>query len=362
MKRKRCLILARIPILLAGSAIGLLASNLGDAAAKADAVVIGTVTSLLQSQSNVTFDLTVERVLSGAGVPATVHISHNWNSPAAGAAQTISVTVTRIWLLIGSSSGNWDVVPCKPFNNFGSLFFPASALPPAGVLAYPTGAPLQDSLTFETAWGLLQGSGDPLDLLSVVSPGAPSTAAVLGAFTASPLTSFQAIGLAGMLQTNTTGAISKLASLWPQLADEPRRTLVVWALGDDWRDTTPAGVSQLAALVNSPAVTGDLRAAAIKSLAATHTAASLPVLSTLLFDGNLADEIWAAIGISAFVNGCNMQTPATVPGLDHLKCSSNQYGTSDTLAHGVFGIGPPERDASDVAYWQSWWSSHPGVH
>jgi hypothetical protein len=361
MKLQRILLTGRFLILLAGSVLGLRASTLSDLATNADAVVVGTVTTRLEGRDAVTFDITVQRVLKGTGVPALVHVSHNGNG-VQGPTATLDATVTGIWLLTKSSSGNWDVIACRGGPLFGSLFFPASGVPPGGLYAYSSSTSLQDSLTFEAASGI-ESLGNPQDLLSVISYGEASTRIVLGAFLASSNTSFKAVGLAGMLMMNHTGTLTALAELWPLLANEPNRTLVVSALQDDWRDTTPAGVGQLSALVSSATTTADLRAAAIRSLMASHTAASLPLFSRLLFGSDSDEQMEAAIAISAFVNGCSTQTPATVASLGHLNCGgTSAYQSDDTIAHHVFGLATGSERASAVAFWQAWWNSHPGVH
>lgn len=350
--------------LISGSLLNLQASMLSDLAAHADAVVVGTVNTRFEGRSSVTFNITVQRVLAGVGVPLTVQVSHAWNGGMLGPAQTIDFTITGIWFLSRSSSSNWDVIPCRGSNLFGSLYFPALPTPPTGAYAYTAGATLQDVLALEAAAADLQGSlqANAIDLLSVISPGSTSTQIVLNAFVASPQTSFAAVGLTGMLMTSQGGSLNSLTQLWPQLSAEPNKTLVVSALRDYWRDTTPAGVGQLAALVQAATTTPDLRAAAIRSLMATHTAASMPLFSQLLFGSDPTEQIEAAIAISAFVNGCNIQTAATVPSLAHLICDNpTPYKNSDTFAHLVIGIGSASDQAPAVAYWQSWWANHPGV-
>ena len=92
------------------------------------------------------------------------------------------------------------------------------------------------------------------------------------------------------------------------------------------------------------------------------TAASLPLFSQLLFGSNPTEQTEAAIAISAFVNGCNIQTPATVASLGHMYCdNSTPYKSTDTMAHRIFGLGSQAEQASAIAYWQSWWTSHPEV-
>jgi hypothetical protein len=133
-------------------------------AAKADAAVVGTVTTRFEAKTLVTFDIAVQRVIKGDGVPAVVHVSHHWNGGWIGPAATFEVTVTGIWMLTKTPSGNWDVMPCRQPNNlFVNLSYPASPSVPSGPQAYSSGTPLADSLTFEVAAGLQSQGHSPHD-------------------------------------------------------------------------------------------------------------------------------------------------------------------------------------------------------
>jgi len=199
-------------------------------------------------------------------------------------------------------------------------------------------------------------------MLGALDYNAASTPIILEAFVAFRDSSFQAVGLAGMLSTNQAGTLNLLSRLWPLLSNEPYRDIVVFALRDEWRDMTPAGVDQLSAIVEAASTSSDLRAAAIRSLIATHTAESLPLFGRLLFGSDSDEQMEAAIAISAFVNGCGAPTPATVASLAHLDFSgTSAYKSNETIAQQVIGLASGSDRASAVAFWQGWWSSHPGA-
>jgi hypothetical protein len=121
MKFRKTEITGRILVLFVGAVLNLNASGLSDLAAQADAVVVGTIATRIEGSSNVTFDISVQRALAGAAVPATVHISHNWNGGMAGPTATIDFALAGIWFLSNGPSGSWDVIPCRGGNLFGSL-------------------------------------------------------------------------------------------------------------------------------------------------------------------------------------------------------------------------------------------------
>lgn len=271
----------RLTLVLASVGVVGRASSLSDLAARADAVVVGTINTRFESRNLVSFNVSILRVLKGTALPGSVAIAHSWAGGAQGPPATYDAGITGIWFLSHSTAGAWDVIPCRPTSLFGSLYFPASTAPPQGVYSYTPRAPLADALNLEAAAGIQATQASPADLMAVLSYGAASAPSILSALVASPNPSHEAAGVAGMLLTNQPGALSALLNVWPQLANEPNRVLVISALRDEWRDTTPAGVAQLSSLVGSSAATADLRAAAIRSLMATHTAASLPLFSQL---------------------------------------------------------------------------------
>ena len=64
--------------------------------------------------------------------------------------------------------------------------------------------------------------------------------------------------------------------------NDPNRPLIVSALRDSWRDSTPAAIQQLVSYTAGLQNGSDVRAAAIRALAAIHTKATLPFLASLL--------------------------------------------------------------------------------
>jgi hypothetical protein len=149
----------------------------------------------------------------------------------------------------------------------------------------------------------------------------------------------------------------------PSLNSEPYRFHVVAGLRDYWRETTSASTSQLITLANTESIGGDMQQAAIRSLMMTHTAESLGFFGHLLFSADATARMQAVVAISAYVNGCGVQTPATVVNFDHLKCAgTTTYKTPSTIANFAFGVGPATEGAPLVAYWQGWWNDHPELH
>jgi len=190
-----------------------------------------------------------------------------------------------------------------------------------------------------------------------------SVASVLSTYAASMDASLRAIGVAWLLQINYPGALAQLAKIAPLLNTEPKSIYVVSALRDYWRNTAADSTNQLVAIIDAPSTAKDLRDSAVRSLMATHTRESLVFFGRLLFSPDPTEQMDAAMAISAFVNGCDMQTPGTMPGLDHLKCSgTTAFKSEDTVANFVFRRGPPDEEFTVVTFWKNWWNIHPEIH
>lgn len=353
--------------LLTASVAHLWAISAGDLAARSDAIVVGTVDSRFESQTMVVFDINVRRTIGGGPVGPVIHISHSWSGGMVGPPQTIDYKVNGVWVLVRRPAGGWDVLQCRGGGLFGSLFYPASLDAPEGPYAYRAAAERSDSFIFEVAAGLELTKQEPASLLGLVNATASSSAlSVFRSYVASGDAAFRAIGLAGLLEIGDPGALARIAPIMPSLSDEPNRFYVVSGLRDYWRDTTPASTGQLIALVDAPSTSEEMRQAAIRSLMMTHTAESLAFFGHLLFSSDLTAQMQAVVAISAFVNGCSVQTPATVASLSHLKCSgTTSYKSPATVANFAFGVGSAAEEAQEatlVAYWRGWWNDHPELH
>ena len=161
-------------------------------------------------------------------------------------------------------------------------------------------------------------------------------------------------GLASSLYWERDDAISALAAQWPAVKLEPDAKRVVWALRDGFRDTRPGPVSELVAFAARS--TGEIREAAVNALASIHSREALPFLAGLLQSSDDWERMRGVFGLSSFANGCVPQRVEDSKTLRFLQFGPSPYRTKDTEAN--FGRGVPE----GVAFWQSWWNSHPELH
>jgi hypothetical protein len=195
------------------------------------------------------------------------------------------------------------------------------------------------------------------------SMNSPAAQAVVATCVASASPGFQAIGVAGGLERGTPETVHRLAQLWPAINADSDAPDVVCALGDSWRDTAPAGVQQLAALATATTSGSEFRAAAVRALASIHTQEALPFLATLLNSSDPDEQERAVYGLSAFANGCPIQTNDNAVNMAYLQCDQpTPYRTADTIANFGFRPGPPDQEAALVSFWQAWWNDHSELH
>ena len=355
------------------SAISLNAAGLDYFAKRAEAIVVGFVNSRTESANEVSFTINVSRVLSGSvNVPAlTVSVVHPWvrAGQLLGPAGTIDQPLFGIWFLARGGSGTWDVLSPRPswWGTILGLFIPASSTPPSGPYAYAVGAPIVDALVNETAAGFLSatnedsnprwilGAFDSIDTASVRN--------VLATLAASGDPKLQAIALTGSLERTIPGAISTLAALLPSLKNDPNEALVVSALRDSSRDPTPASIQQLVWFVAGVPADCDIRAAAVRALAAIHTKETLPFLASLLSSADATEQERALYGLSSFANGCPIETQANATSMAFLQCTgASPYKTTQTAANLAFRAGTPEQEFPLISFWQGWWNDHPELH
>lgn len=367
MKRTRCwMSVARIGAVCALAATGLQGEGLDFLASHASAVVAGSVTSRVESVSQVSFTIRVTRVLSGSVPGPTVSVVHPWTGLLRGPARTIDQPLYGIWFLSKGASGNWDVLPARAAWSRSAigLFLPASPTPPTGFYAYAAGTPLLPALVYETAAAVESANADPELLVDAFdSMDTPEVRKVLISCLSSGSIALQAVGIAGSLERGMPGAIGQLVRLWPALSGDSHGARVAWALRDSWRDPAPAAIQELAAFAAGAAAGSDIREAAVRALAAIHTKETLPFLASLLSGGDASEQERAVYGLSAFANGCPMQATNNTVSMSYLQCDQpSVYKTEDTRAHFGFRPGPPDQEAALATYWQAWWDSHSELH
>lgn len=353
-------------LLFLGLTAGLVikAAVVDDTISRADAIVIGTIDAGTETNQSVSFDLTVVRVLKGKDVPSHLHVRHAWSGRGGitlpEGPLAIDFRMHGVWLLTNTPGDDWDVlVTDGPDGILASLCLPAAAHLPM-TYEYSSSAPVAEKLVLEVGAGVQEGKGGPEQFLnSLGGLNSPAVDRILSGFLQSPKVSFQIIGLSGLLSRKAPGSLSKLAQMWPAVRNSPNKSLVISAVRDSFRDTSPESVRQLLRLANEQSSAPELRTAVIWSLKAMHTKESLPFLASLLSSSDATERMNAVIGLSSFANGCPAQTPANVSSMEYMQFKNpSPYRTAETMAAFAFGPVDSERESELVDFWTGWWNQH----
>ncbi len=324
-------------------------------------IAVGTMTSRNESATNVSFNLSVQRVLKGSApgtMPGTVNVSHNWARKILVFTRTPTITVTStivgIWCLQPGASADWDAQPINgPDGMFVSMFWPAAAALPAAYQAQVQNVPLADTLLFELAAGV-EANGSYPEIAIGAAQGAQSSTLqfVANRFAASSNPDFQIAGLAGLIPVQPS-AIGSVSGLWPSISGNPGRFFLVYAIRDSFRDPSPASINQLVQLAS---LSPEMREAAIHAISSIHSQASLPFLASLLTSSDPKEQARGVFGLSSFANVCPAETPANVVSMSYLQCSNNgSYSTADTTANFA---SPGTPGSQVVQFWIDWWNQN----
>ena len=337
------------------------AADIRNVTSTADAIVVATTDSRLESPTNVSFDLLIKRTLKGAPLPDTIHVSHSWgrrgiivNDPLVPVAWQAS----GIWFL-KQAGGDWDILPAAGQDGiFVNLFFPAST--DQRRYHYPEPTPLNDKVVYELADGLWAKGADPNFVSSALAyKQSPAATQVLSDFLESGNAALQSSALAGILAISQPGAPQKLLQMWSSL-DESYRWWSLRMLKESYRDTSPASVAQLIAIAKNEALPFNLRDAALQALAAIHTKETIPFFASLLTRPEGQYQMRAVVAISAFANGCPPETPENRASMEYMQfINPSQFRNRSTIDHFAVGwLDDSAKRAELTQFWTAWWAQN----
>jgi hypothetical protein len=331
-------------------------ASVADLPASCPVIAVGTMTSRTESDSGVSFNLSIQRVLKGSATPGTVSVLHPW-AGRKGITDTRVITVTYtmvgLWCLKpGASASGWDVEPINgPDGMFASMFWPAVATLPA---AYQVpNVPLEDTLLFELAAGVEAAGMNPAIVIGATHGARSSTLQfITNRFLASPNPDFQMAGLTALIPVQPS-AINSVTRLWPSISSNPHRYHLVVAIRETFRDSSPASIQQLVQLAS---LSPEMREAAIHAISSIHTQATLPFLASLLTSSDPKEQARGVFGLSSFANACPAVTPDNVVSMTYLQCANNgPYRTAETVANAAT---PGTPGSQVVSFWINWWKQN----
>lgn len=329
--------------------------------AQADLIIVGDVTTRHETPRDVSFTISVRRVLKGDPGIQAVDVEHPWSSLNAASPESsdINVRVSGIWFLHHLTTGDWDVDPVAgPDGLFVSLSLPASQTVPVAY-SYDKLGPVADVISSEIFAGIEQRGIPPnASVLNMVPANSPVLQTALQRFTQSPGPKLRAFALTWQLRSQPQTAISQLRAQWPSLAQDETRFSVIRAVRDDFRSNDPDAVTQLVTFAGTLADSDELHSAAVTALQRIHTKETLAFFGRLLNSNDENEQMAAVIALSGFANGCPMQTPANATSMAYLQFGSSPYRTKDTEANFAFRRGPREEEDRLISFWKNWWISN----
>lgn len=359
MKLSHSLLLFVISLSFAAAASG---NDLNYLAGTADAVVVGSINTRLEDSNRVSFSISVERVIKGDANMKVAHVLHPWKRlgielSSRGSNKPIDAPVYGMWFLQRAGPSEWDVIPANGRDGMlFNLYLPAAQVLPQ---RYTTklATSVIDSIVVEFAAGAEAERNrlrTAVELLKTIQT--PAIGTVTDAYVTSSTPGFQIAGITLALAHNNPDSLSALVRVWPGIRQDLAREYIVTSLRDSFRDVSPAAVTQLAAIIDDGSLP-ELRSAGIRAIAAIHTKESLPMLARLLQGDNAEERMRAVFGISAFANGCPVQTPDNVVTLEYLQFKNPApYRTPETISHFAFRRGPAEQESELSAFWLKWWN------
>jgi hypothetical protein len=268
-----------------------------------------------------------------------------------GGSPTITQTIDGIWCLQAGASADWDVQGLAgPDGLFVSLFLPAAAALPT---AYQVQAALPDTLLFYLAAGVEANGMHPELAIGAAGGAQPSSVQIVAnRFMSMSNPEFQLAGLAALLPMQPS-LIGSVATLWPSISGNPRRSFLVFAIRETFRDPAPGSIQQLVQLAS---LSPELREAVVHAISSIHTKESLPFLATLLTSADASEQARGVFGLSSFANVCPAQGPANVQSMKYLQCGNQgPYSTPGTVAN-FASPGTPSQQV--VSFWINWWNQN----
>ena len=354
---------ANILLLVAIVSLPALAAPLATLLSKADAIVIGTESSLVETGKTVTFYLNVDRVFRGEiGVGATVNVV--WNPRFGSGLPDGSPSYRGIWFLRKTEGGKWECLPAGSSGNaefFPELSLPVSNAPLPEELRYDASTTaLADQIILETAAGSPRPNRRMI--LNVIAD--LKSPAILRAFrqlAKSPDDDQALLGIIGLIESGDPSGLLFAEEKAARLRiGTPGADLVASTIKLQFRNPDPIGIAALGRMATSASASPLIQETSAQALAAIHTATAVTWLGGLLRSPTASMQVYGAQGLSFFVNGVGIPTPETTPTLDHLnRRQPSAYRTAETDQNLGYKPGQAEQF---VKYWQLWWESHPELH
>ena len=331
---------------------------LGGLLASSDLVVVGTISSIVESGPQVDVGLTINRSIKGNGLDGST-ITAQWtptiNTSFRGLDNVIGET--GIWFLKQTGS-TFGVVPVTSgMSPMSEVFVNVPAAVPTasaaltshgavGSLVAELNAAAQDNSTASGIFRLAEG-GALVDLNDT------NGQLLFADLASSPNVSVRALAWAEQLRLGQTAGLISLASA--DLSALGQSTwLMLTSTICQFTSTDPAAISSLEKLTSSD-FGDDMKTCAAHSLRAIHSAAAVVILAGLLDSTSPRLQYEAVAGIASFANGLPVQTQKNVLDMSAFAAPSDATtATDDTRKNFPTMAAFNKQPQAYVTFWKNW--------
>lgn len=338
--------------------------TLQDACRLAASVILGTVETVVVSSSPAKITIRVDRVVSGP-VAANSIISATWPGSLVAAKMTPS-RYRALWFLSTASPSGWEIMPIGGPN--APLFASALAISPLTPNEATSVVPksciesvvaiLNEGATF------IEGSFPHLTAMDVLlqedlpllNAAAPVLREIVTAHRQSASIDLKALAISVGIQRQDVQALAQLRADLPAVLKSKMLHHLALALLA-WRSTDPDSLAVLGGLAVS-ATENPLRRSAADALMMIHTKVAVPQLARLL-DSKDAGIRGAGIrGLSMFVKGVPVLTPANVQTMQYLKEAPNEFLDEGIARYVTINNVALEKESEFTFAWKLWLNRH----
>ena len=339
-------------------------TTLQDACRLAASVIVGTVETVVVSSSPAKITIRVDRVVSGP-VAANSIISATWPGSIVAARMTPR-RHRAVWFLSTASPSGWEIMPIGGPN--APLFASALAISPLTSNEVTLVAPkacIESVLTFlNEGASFIAGSLPHLTAMEMLlqedppllSAAAPVLREIVAAHRQSAYIDLQVLAISVGIKRQDVQAIAQLRAELPAILKSKVLHHLALALVA-WRSADPESLAVLGGLAMS-STEDPLRRSAADALMMIHTKTAVPQLAKLL-DSKDAGIRGAGIrGLSMFVKGVPVLTPANVQTMQFLKEAPNEFLDEGIARYVSINNVALENEGEFIFGWKLWLNRH----
>jgi hypothetical protein len=334
---------------------------------EADLVAVGTSVQGEQAGSQVTYALSIERVLKGTVLPGRVAYASWTMATDEGFFRRQLPAVRRLWFLKSMGGTAYTIMPTVV--GHATVNDVCISVPPGETrprFAYPSAASVHDKIAYEmaaSAEAFANGEiSNSLPILPSSSGASPQAlTAVHRLLAQSGVPRVKAIGYRGLLMQNDRNAIEEIEQQAASLAQANSGALIATAIGELYRNADPQGIAALGHMATGDQSSRTLafKNAAARALAWIHTREALPYLAKMLSDPDPAIRAYGVGGLAMFANNEPVQAASPISTAPRPPVYQPWYRTPETASHSTMSKEVIIQQESEyIVFWSRWWQDN----